>query len=523
MSLSNDDVPLLAELTESEREEAMHRYEIIEPLLEVGKPTAKMWQEAARKGSCSVKTLRRWCQNFAAHGLIGLARKRRVDKEQRRTVPIEMQRLIEALYLEKSHRTIRNVYRLIKAYAEKSALPIPSYSTVYNICNALPPTLVTMAREGEHVWRDQYEPVLRFESSRPDECWQMDHCQLDVLVVDDTGEKVLGRPWLTLALDTYSRAVPGYYLSLTPPSSLSICFALRRAILEKPSPLWPMCGIPERLHIDRGRDFISKHLSQVAADLCIQLSFASAYLARAKGKVERVFDTLNMQLWSELPGYVGGSVADRPHIVRPELTLREVEAYLLAFLINHYHHQVHSTTGEPPLLRWQQANFQPRLPVNERELDLLLMFTEERTVQRTGIRFYHLDYWSYELVNLIGERVLIRYDPENIQELVVYHDNEFVCVTTTPHLQGVEINLADWRALQAQRRRSIKEVVTAYEDWLAAKRASLVPLIDPEELDLIIIMERTIAAAQMPPKIALLPSDKQPKLLPAGNEEEIHE
>ena len=124
---------------------------------------------------------------------------------------------------------------------------------------------------------------------------------------------------------------------------------------------------------------------------------------------------------------------------------------------------------------------------------------------------------------MIGERVLIRYDPENIQELVVYHEDEFVCVTTTPHLQGVEINLADWRALQAQRRRSIKEVVTAYEDWLAAKRASLVPLIDPEELDLIIIMERTIAAAQIPPKIALLPSDKQPNLLPAGNEEETHE
>lgn len=151
-----------------------------------------------------------------------------------------------------------------------------------------------------------------------------------------------------------------------------------------------MCGIPERLHIDRGRDFTSKHLSQVAAALNIQLSFATPYLARAKGKVERVFDTLNMQIWSELPGYVGGSVADQPHIVHPELTIRAVEAYLLAFP----HHQVHSTTGEPPLLRWQQADFQPRLPANEWELDLLLMFTEERTVQRTGIRFYHFDYWA---------------------------------------------------------------------------------------------------------------------------------
>lgn len=52
MSPLNDDIPLLSELTEGERKEAMHRYNIIAPLLEVRKPSAKMWQDAARKGSC---------------------------------------------------------------------------------------------------------------------------------------------------------------------------------------------------------------------------------------------------------------------------------------------------------------------------------------------------------------------------------------------------------------------------------------------------------------------------------------
>lgn len=514
-------VPLLSELSEQEREEAMTRYEVIAPLLEQKKPPAAMWQEAAEKGSCSVKTVRRWCKRFAEYGLAGLARKRRRDRNQRRTVPLELQRLIEALYLEHGHRTIRNVHRLIKAYAEKSGLPVPSYTTVYDICCALPADVVTMAREGEAAWRDQFEPVLRFESSRPNECWQMDHCQLDVLVVDDTGEKILGRPWLTLALDTYSRAIAGYYLSLTPPSSLSICFALRRAILPKLSPLWPMCGIPDRLHIDRGRDFTSKHLAQVATDLQIQLAFATPYLPRAKGKVERIFDTFNMQIWCELPGYVGNSLQDRPEIIHPELTIGEVEAYLVAFIVNHYHHEVHSTTGEPPFSRWQQPDFIPRLPGSARELDLLLMCTEERVVQQTGIRFYHLDYWSYQLVDLIGERVLVRFDPENIRELVVYHEGNFVCVVTTPYLHGVEINLADWRALQAQRRRSVREVVTAYERWLEAKRESLVPIIDPEELDLIILMERTMAI-EGTGDLPVLPTDNKPKLLPGGQEEENH-
>lgn len=517
MSPSTLNVPLLSELDEKEREVAMTRYEVIAPLLNYPDPPKEAWQQAAVQGNCSKRTVRRWFKRFQQHGLAGLARKRRQDKGTRRAVSLEMQRLIEALYLEHGHRTFRNLYRIIKSYAERKGLPTPTYTTVRDICKALPPAVVAMAHGGEQAWQDRFEPVLRFESSRPNECWQMDHNQIDLLVVDDTRENVLGRPWLTLALDTYSRAVAGYHLSLTVPSSLSICFALRRAILPKLQPEWIMCGIPDRLHIDRGKDFTSKHLAQVAADLNIQLSFATPYLARAKGKVERFFDTLNMQLWCELPGYVGGNLQDRPPIVQPTLTLQEVEGYLVAFLLKAYHQQIHGTTNEQPAARWQLPGFVPRLLASERELDLLLLFTEERVVQRQGIRFYRLDYWAHELVDHIGQQVQVRYDPENIREIVVYHDNQFVCVATTPQLEGLDINLADWRALQARQRRSIKEVIRAYRDWLDAKRAALVPVLSLDEVDLAILMERTIAADR-PKKPALFPSECQPALLPSGKE-----
>jgi putative transposase len=252
--------------------------------------------------------------------------------------------------------------------------------------------------------------------------------------------------------------------------------------------------------------------------LGIQLSFATPYLARAKGKIERFFDTLNMQLWCELPGYVGGNLQDRPPIVQPTLTLQEVEGYLVTFVLQGYHQQIHSTTREQPAARWQQPSFTPRLPASERELDLLLLFTEERVVQRQGIRFYRLDYWAHELVDHIGQRVQVRYDPENIREIVIYHDNQFICVATTPQLDGLDINLADWRALQARQRRSIREVIKAYRDWLDAKRAALVPVLSPDEVDLAILMERTIAADRSQ-KLALFPSEHQSALLPSGKEE----
>lgn len=129
MSLSTDPVPLLSELTEAEREVAMARYQVIAPLLAHPDPPQAAWREAATQGHCSSKTVRRWVKRFRQHGLAGLARQRRRDKGQRRVVSPEIQRLIEALYLEHGHRTGRNVYRLIQAYAEREGLPIPSYTT----------------------------------------------------------------------------------------------------------------------------------------------------------------------------------------------------------------------------------------------------------------------------------------------------------------------------------------------------------------------------------------------------------
>lgn len=117
--------PLLAELTAEERDVAMARYQAIELLLKYERPPKEVYEQAAEQGQCSVKTIRRWRKRFDADGLAGLANKRRRDKGQRRAIAPDMQRLIEALYLEHGHCSFRNVHRLIKAYAKKEGLPVP--------------------------------------------------------------------------------------------------------------------------------------------------------------------------------------------------------------------------------------------------------------------------------------------------------------------------------------------------------------------------------------------------------------
>ena len=80
------------------------------------------------------------------------------------------------------------------------------------------------------------------------------------------------RPWLTVVMDDFSRAIAGYYLAFDPPSSLRTCLALRQAIWRKQDPHWQVCGIPDVLYTDNGSDFNFKRLEQVTTDLRFERS-----------------------------------------------------------------------------------------------------------------------------------------------------------------------------------------------------------------------------------------------------------
>ena len=65
---------------------------------------------------------------------------------------------------------------------------------------------------------------------RPFEIGHIDHTELDVEVVCSRTGRVLGRPWLTLLIDAYSRRVPAIYLTFDPPSYRSCMMVLRECV-----------------------------------------------------------------------------------------------------------------------------------------------------------------------------------------------------------------------------------------------------------------------------------------------------
>ena len=95
-----------------------------------------------------------------------------------------------------------------------------------------------------------------------------------------------------------------------------------------------MCGIPDVLYTDHGSDLTSRHLEQVGADLRIRLVFSLPGKPRGRGRIERLFSTVNEMFLCELDGYApaGGAVRGKP-----TLTLADFEARFRTFLLDVYH------------------------------------------------------------------------------------------------------------------------------------------------------------------------------------------
>src|SRR3954471_15565683 len=287
--------PLTA-LAESARAQALERFGRLRAHLEAGVPLTQL----TRHEGIPLRTAQRWVLQYRQAGLVGLARQTRADRGARK-LPADLQALIEGLALRTPRPTAAAIYRQVRRIAAEHDWNPPAYGTVTAILRALEPALVTLAHEGPKAYQERFDLLYRREASRPNEIWQADHTPLDLSIIDDQGRRA--RPWLTVILDDYSRAVASYRVSLQAPSALQTALTLRDAIWRKTDPRWQVCGIPETFYTDHGSDFTSQHLEQVAADIKMCLVFSAVGEPRGRGKIERFFETIHQLCVSALLGY----------------------------------------------------------------------------------------------------------------------------------------------------------------------------------------------------------------------------
>ncbi len=439
-------------LTAKEQELAQSRYRLLRPFLEQGVSLTRLAEEAP----LSIRTLRRWVDGYRERGLFGLVRKSRNDKGVHRAVKREVQSLIEGLCLRKPPPSVAFIYRKVIEVCNHEDFPCPSYSVVYDIVRNLDPALITLAQEGTKAYKESFDIIFRREAKAANQIWQADHTQLDCWLLDNN--KKARKPWLTVILDDYSRAIAGYFLSFEAPSALRTALALRQAIWRKEDPRWHVYGLPNQFYTDHGSDFTSLHMEQVAIDLKFELIFSTVGQPRGRGKMERFFGTVNQLFLSGVPGYAPNAMKD----VKARLTLDELDQAFRAWLLNDYLTRLHGETKAAPQERWESNGFIPRIPETLEQLDLLLLTVAKlRRVHQDGIHFQGFRYMNVNLAGFVGEHVVVRYDPRDLAEIMVYNNNNFLCRAVCAELANQTLTLKSLVKARNDRRKELRTAITS--------------------------------------------------------------
>jgi putative transposase len=361
--------------------------------------------------------------------------------------------LIESIkehYLTKQKKSVARVIEAVEALCYSAKVSPPSRNTVYRRCYAIVKLEAIKKREGRKAAKayasqtfDGYQ-----EATRPLEIIQIDHTLMDIIVVHAETRQPIGRAWLTIAIDVFSRMVFGFHVSLDPPSAMSSALCLQQAIIMKDKWLaerginhsWGIYGMPEALHMDNGKDFHSRTLRCGCEKHEIDMHYRPVAQPEFGAHVERLIGTFMTEM-KALPGATFSNIVEKGEYDSEKesaMTLAEVEKWLATLITGKYHKRRHSALQMSPEQKFleglQGSGNTPSAGINRIIVDeaaLLMDFTPYfvKTVQNYGIRLDNIHYNSPELkrfVNAVDLRTsgkrkfIVRRDPRDISVLYFY-------------------------------------------------------------------------------------------------------
>jgi putative transposase len=354
--------------------------------------------------------------------------------------PVEriIRELLQKRFLTKQKRSLAAFHREVAQACKTQKLPVPARNTVAQRIAGLHPAKIARSRGGQDAARPlQGAGGIPPEVTMPLEQVQIDHTVIDLIVVDERDRQPIGRPYLTLAIDVFTRCVLGMVVTLEAPSAVSVGLCLAHAACDKRPWLeglnvemdWPMSGKPRLLYLDNAAEFKSEALRRGCEQHGIRLDYRPPGQPHYGGIVERIIGTAMQMIHDDLPGTTFSNPGQRGEYDSEKmatLTLRELERWL-ALAVGTYHGSVHNGLLQPPAARWAEAVERVGVPaVVTRPTAFLVDFLPviRRTLTRTGFVIDHIHYYADALKPWIARRerlpaFLIRRDPRDISRIWV--------------------------------------------------------------------------------------------------------
>ncbi|MEH7459149.1 TnsA endonuclease N-terminal domain-containing protein [Bacillus sp. JJ1127] len=403
-----------------------------------------------------LRTLRDWVAKYRkatklfGNGYVGLLPNDKYKGNKTERLDAEIKELMNH-YILKEYETLieKNksvVWGAFAAACEEKGLIAPSLQTFCNYINNRPQEQQIKKMKGPRAAYQVVSTYWELEMTTPKHgdfplnIAHLDHTELDIELVSSQTGKNLGRPYLTLMTDAYSRRVLAFYMSFETPSYRSCLMAFRDCVKR-------YNRLPQQIVVDNGKEFHSVYFETFLAMYEREIKRRPSAQPRFGSIIERFFGTTNTAIIHNLQGNtkIMKNVRQVTSSINPKTqalwTLPRLTLALEYYFYEIYDNFEHPALGQTPRESFQTGLLEAGERAHEfiqydalfRILTLPSAKSSETIVQTNrGVRINYLNYWNDEFKNpkIERDKVKVRYDPFNIGEAYAYVNKKWVkCIS----------------------------------------------------------------------------------------------
>jgi transposase InsO family protein len=433
---------LLASASPADLAEANRRYRI----LNADRETSPLVGEQA----VSPRTLQRWSAAWRQAeieyecGFVGLLPHVQGRGNRSRRLP-EATQEATAAFIREHYENVRQPNRFtawakFKHECEAKSLSAPSYRTFCRELGKRPKHEQKKKREG---WKAAYDlEVFHYELStttprhgdRPFEIGHIDHSPLDIELVCSRTGKGLGRPWLTLMIDAWSRRILAIDLSFDPPSYRSCMMVMRECVTRHRR-------LPQTIVVDGGKEFHGAYFETLLARYECTKKQRPPAQPRFGSVCERLFGIAETRFIYTLIGNTQMTKNNVRQLV-PSVDPKKLAAWTYEALLDRlseFVYEIYDTIDHPALGQSPREAFSAglakagarrhRLIYDEEEFRLLTLPTTTKGKARVqpgrGVKINYIYYWcaAFRDGEIEGREVAVRYDPYDAGRAYAYVRN----------------------------------------------------------------------------------------------------
>lgn len=351
--------------------------------------SAKNYEFNGKSYKFSKSCIKNWYLSYKKKGILALQSNTRNDKNSSRKLNNET--IIRIQELREQYPNITGSAIYLKLIEE-------SYINKKNV------SLSTVLRfiKNNNLKAGQICNIERrmFEMPDVNDCWQADTSVGPYIKIDGIKYKT----YIIMFIDDKSRLIMGYDIFFND-TAINMQSVFKNSIKTY--------GKPKRLFVDNGGPYDNKQLSLICASLGIELIHAKPYTPEAKAKQERLFRTIK-DGWMRCTDWnIFNSLSD-------------VKKSLNEFLHKKYINTVHSSTKMTPNDRWHQE-YNNIVFLEEDFIDECFLHRTVNLVRKDMTISFKNEYYEVPY-KYIGQKVELRYDPLNLNELYLYENNNRICI-----------------------------------------------------------------------------------------------